>query len=95
MTVHLAHFDLSPALRQWTAMFEPAMKKKSLTLHIEVPDHLFVLSDGYKLERICYNLLSNSVKYTPEGGEIWIRATQSGDQLRHRRRGYGYRNSGG
>lgn len=47
-------------------MFEPAMKKKSLTLHIEVPDHLFVLSDGYKLERICYNLLSNSVKYTPE-----------------------------
>lgn len=81
MTVHLAHFDLSPALRQWTAMFEPAMKKKSLTLHIEVPDHLFVLSDGYKLERICYNLLSNSVKYTPEGGEIWIRATQSGDRF--------------
>lgn len=56
-------------------MFEPAVRKKIITLRVEVPAHMFVLSDAYKLERICYNLLSNAVKYTPEGGEIWLRAT--------------------
>lgn len=75
MRLHLAHFDLSPALRQWAEMFEPAVGKKGITLHVEAPAHMFVMSDAYKLERICYNLLSNSVKYTPEQGEIWLRAS--------------------
>lgn len=81
MRLHLAHFDLAPALRQWAEMFEPALKKKNLSLHVEAPAHLFVRSDSYKLERICYNLLSNSVKYTPEGGEIWLRASQEAQRF--------------
>ena len=59
MRLHLAHFDLAPALRQWAEMFEPALKKKNLSLHVEAPAHLFVRCDSYKLARICYNILSN------------------------------------
>ena len=62
MRLHLVHFDLAPSLRQWAEMFEPAVRKKNIILRVEVPAHLFVRSDSYKLERICYNLLSNSVK---------------------------------
>ena len=82
MKLHLAHFDLAPALKQWAEMFEPAVGKKNIKLHVEVPAHMFVMSDAYKLERICYNLLSNAVKYTPEGGEIWLRATPEGKRFR-------------
>ncbi|MGI6224112.1 MAG: substrate-binding domain-containing protein [Prevotella sp.] len=81
MQLHLAHFDLVPSLKQWAEMFEPATKKKNITLHVETPAHLFVMSDAYKLERICYNLLSNSVKYTPEGGEIWMRVQQENERF--------------
>ena len=81
MRLHLVHFDLAPSLRQWAEMFEPAVRKKNIILRVEVPAHLFVRSDSYKLERICYNLLSNSVKYTPDGGEITLRASQEGQRL--------------
>lgn len=81
MRLHLVHFDLAPSLRQWAEMFEPAVRKKNIMLRVEVPAHLFVRSDSYKLERICYNLLSNSVKYTPDGGEITLRASQEGQRL--------------
>ena len=57
MRLHLVHFDLAPSLRQWAEMFEPAVRKKNIMLRVEVPAHLFVRSDSYKLERICYNLL--------------------------------------
>ena len=34
---------------------------------------LYVLADRHKIERVCFNILSNAVKYTPEGGEIRAR----------------------
>ena len=49
MRLHLVHFDLAPSLRQWAEMFEPAVRKKNIILRVEVPAHLFVRSDSYKL----------------------------------------------
>jgi two-component system, OmpR family, phosphate regulon sensor histidine kinase PhoR len=38
------------------------------------PDGLVVEGDASQLDRVLINLLSNSVKYTPEGGRIEVRA---------------------
>lgn len=34
--------------------------------------HHFVLADAKKLQQIMVNLLSNSIKYTPDNGTIWL-----------------------
>lgn len=47
------------------------IKKKNLTFtHSEDFQHNYVLADEAKLNQIFVNILSNSVKYTPEGGSI-------------------------
>lgn len=38
----------------------------------------FVECDTQKLERVFYNLIANSIKYTPEGGNISVEVSESG-----------------
>ncbi|MBI4334389.1 MAG: HAMP domain-containing protein [Chloroflexi bacterium] len=39
------------------------------------------LADPLRLERILYNLVDNAIKYSVDGGEVKIAATQAGDHL--------------
>ena len=55
---------------------EPLVRQRShrLTLHLlETP--IVVKADPGRLEQVFVNLLTNAAKYTPEGGEIEVRAT--------------------
>lgn len=48
-----------------------------------VPDDLpTVEADRDKLDQIITNLVSNAIKYSPEGGEITVGVTDEGDKLR-------------
>lgn len=58
-----------------THAFEYLAVSKNITLEYKPAfDKLNVKTDHVKLERIIYNLLSNSLKYTPEGGSVKILA---------------------
>lgn len=49
--------------------------QKNISLHAEVPGGGFtVFADRDKLKQIMLNLLSNALKYSPEGGKVWISA---------------------
>ena len=53
----------------------PSVSAAKLDLSVTVPpDGLVVDGDASQLDRVLINLLSNSVKYTPEGGHIEVRA---------------------
>ncbi|MFX1398886.1 MAG: ATP-binding protein [Promethearchaeota archaeon] len=45
-------------------------EKKNQTIHLRLPNYLFVQADQNKIERVILNLLSNAIKFTPLGGEI-------------------------
>ncbi len=45
------------------------------------PDIPLLETDGGKLQQILYNLLSNSIKFTPPGGQIRIEAEMTTDEL--------------
>lgn len=49
-----------------------------LTVHTP-PDAAFVLADQKRLVQVMTNLLNNSAKYTPEGGDIVLRVEVDGD----------------
>jgi signal transduction histidine kinase/DNA-binding response OmpR family regulator len=79
MELQLQRFNLTPLITNWVEMFEPSMNRKNLKLHLECPNELIVVSDILKLERICYNLMSNALKYTQDGGNVWVKV-KAGDQ---------------
>lgn len=49
-------------------------KKQRLDLFIDKALPKYVLSDAIRLKQVLMNLLFNAVKFTPEGGEIAVRA---------------------
>ena len=49
--------------------------KKGLALQLEIEEGLpRILADPVRLRQILFNLLSNTVKFTPEGGRITVTA---------------------
>jgi PAS domain S-box-containing protein len=65
-------------------------RKHELTLSLP-PDPIWLYADAARLEQVVTNLLTNAVKYTNEGGHIWLSARQEGDKavLRVRDTGLG------
>ncbi len=56
-------------------MFEPQVTRKKITLssHIEGPIPPVYL-DCIRIDQVLNNLISNSIKFTPSGGKVWIEA---------------------
>lgn len=79
MKLHLSDFNLTDDMGRWLNLFATSAKKKRITLQLEVASPIFIRADREKIERICYNLLSNAMKYTPEGGRIIFGATADND----------------
>jgi two-component system cell cycle sensor histidine kinase PleC len=58
-------------------------RNRSLTLHeMYETDMPKLWADERAIRQICLNFLSNAIKFTPQGGEIWVKAgwTASGGQ---------------
>ena len=60
-------------------MIRPDVLKKQMELQTDMTDirHEDIVCDKLRLNQVLLNLLSNSVKYTPEGGRITFKATES------------------
>ena len=55
------------------AVFEPEIHKKNLKYTcILNSDHPYVICDSTKVREILLNIISNSIKYTPDGGSIVV-----------------------
>src|SRR5215218_3761356 len=53
---------------------------KGVEIDVVAPDDLlFVRADPVRLEQIIWNLLNNSVKFTPQGGRITVRLEEEDD----------------
>jgi PAS domain S-box-containing protein len=48
---------------------------------ITLPAPVYVKADPDRLRQVFSNLISNAIKYTPEGGRIWIKQTTEGDEV--------------
>ena len=76
MELRLSDFNLAESMKQWIMLFSASAQKKHITISMDAPDTIMLRADQDKIERICYNLLSNALKYTSEGGEISLMAKE-------------------
>ncbi len=71
----LGEFTLDSMISSIDAIIRPMAKGKKQQFEITVSGirHERLIGDETRMNQILINLLSNSVKYTPEGGHIWLR----------------------
>lgn len=81
MELRLSDFNLAESMKQWIMLFSASAQKKHITISMDAPDTIMLRADQDKIERICYNLLSNALKYTSEGGEITLTAKEEGGRV--------------
>ena len=81
MELRLSDFNLVESMKQWIMLFSVSAQKKHIAISMDAPDTLMLRADQDKIERICYNLLSNALKYTSEGGEISLTAKEENGRV--------------
>ena len=68
----------SELINSLNAVFEPSLKSKKLSyLCYNTVEHDAILCDRTKIREILLNIISNSIKYTPEGGKISVKIEET------------------
>ena len=57
-----------------------AASTKGVTLALHAGDEAFVLGDARRLRQVFYNLLSNAIEFTPNGGRVDVTLSRAGDR---------------
>ena len=81
MELTLSEFELTHYLKEWVSTFESIATKRKIKVDLITSAPIRLCADIYKVERICYNLLSNALKYTSEGGSITIKAESTDETV--------------
>lgn len=75
LTLRLSEINLVQAAGEWTESFEGLARKRHIKLTLTVSGDFpatTIAVDAEKMERVFFNLVSNALKYTPDGGRIAV-----------------------
>ncbi len=81
MELTVTEFNLADAVRLWVDDFKPLAASYEVTIVQKADGDLTVKADYYKVERICYNLISNALKYNRKGGTVTVEAVRRGGNV--------------
>ena len=75
-------FDFAPLLDETIAIMQLKAEKSGVTLlPMMAGQHIHLIADKRALRQILLNLLSNAVKFSPQGGDVTVRARCEGTEF--------------
>jgi signal transduction histidine kinase len=77
---------LAEVLGQVVEMLEPQAKKQRVSLAMHASECPAVWAERTRISQLAVNLLSNALRFTPEGGRVTVRLTNEADASRSDRR---------
>jgi len=91
ITMEKERLQLEPLLREQVAFYEEKARTKQINLSADpLPELPPVLANKHSIEEVISNLITNAIRYTPEGGSITVSATEQKDYVRFSVRDTGY-----
>ena len=82
VVMHIEKASLTGICEDLLRLTGPLTDKKQLQVQPQIDKNVPLLeTDGGKLQQILYNLLSNSIKFTPSRGQIRIEAAMTSEDL--------------
>jgi signal transduction histidine kinase len=79
-TLSKSEVNLNEVVRACAALMQPVATERGLQLTVEMPDAIVAFTDEGKVQQILLNLLSNALKFTPQGG-IAVRLNRKGGRI--------------
>lgn len=81
MDLHYSEFTVDSVFEEVKSTLFPLAQAKSLEINFVVgPDFGDIQADRSRLIQILYNLVSNAIKFTPEGGRVSVYCKKSGSR---------------
>lgn len=85
MQLHPCPLSILPLAERAATGLSMQLKDKNLAVCLDVPKDLpHVMADGKQLARVLTNLLTNAIKFSPQGGKIALIAQHSANCRGHR-----------
>ncbi|SOD99038.1 sensor histidine kinase [Caenispirillum bisanense] len=79
LALELDAFDVGAALASVLALTRESLRRKSVTMHFDCPpDTGWMVADEKRVKQVLYHLLSNAVRFTPQGGSVTLAAQRDG-----------------
>lgn len=75
-------YPLAPIINEVVQLFRAQADFRSVQLISEIEGSLpLVMANPVRMRQVMNNLISNGIKYTPDGGQVKIKAYQKGEEL--------------
>jgi signal transduction histidine kinase len=73
--------DMAAILQEVAELLSEQALEKQQSFEVEIRDHPLIVANRWHLKQIWMNLISNAIKYTPQGGRVAVRLQADGERL--------------